>query len=185
MARSVWLVSVVAATLALAPLRAMSASPEEARERMFQMVKSECRDGACKLSNPEIDSLRGDLDRYADRGGRQGEMRSALRSSLETGCKGVCLAEVVRSMNHLMDQGRADRQAREAIGKALREDKQERDRQKLQLSDAECMDRFHSRMEQQHGPGHDAMRERAGDASRDMQHGPAGAAHEGPARMGH
>lgn len=186
--RSTWFVSMIVGTVALAApgLAAGAAKGEQGRERMFQMVKGECKGGICTLSDAELDGLRPEMNRYADRGGGEREMRSAIRASLEAGCKGVCLAETIRAMNGQMDQGRNARQAGETVRKALDEDKRERDRMKLQLSDAQCMERLHARLGSMHGPEQERMRERAGeragDAGRELQHGPAGAAHEGPAR---
>lgn len=156
-----------------------SPSGEREAERLHMMLKAECKRGDCNLSGAEMETLRGDMGRYAQRGGHEEQMRGVVQASLDAGCRGVCLAETIRSMNHLMERGQSDRQARDIVATALRDEKREREQKKLQLTDAQYQERLHARMEREHGSDHDREHERMREAGREMQHGPSGAGREG------
>ncbi len=153
---------------------------DEEREKVHQMLKNEG-----KLSDAEIASLRGDMDWYLDHGGHGEQMRSLVHASLEAGCRGVCLAEAVRSMNHVMERGRSDKDAQGMVARTLHAEKQDRDRKKMHLSDAQAQERLRERMhERDRELDRDRMHDRTHEQGHDMQQGSGPGGSMGSGHMG-
>jgi hypothetical protein len=122
--------------------RALTADQTRKRDQLRDQIHKDA-----KLTASEQQALAEPLDHYVAQGGNPERLRAMVRASLESGCKGVCLAEMVRSLNRTQHQGFDEDRAFEAVGTALREMKQERDRQHQSASDVQVRDRLRQRID--------------------------------------
>jgi hypothetical protein len=98
-----------------------------------------------KLSKSEIESVSGDVEAYAKRGGNQEQFRAMVRASVGDGCKGACLCEAVRSMNRFMASGDGADQAGKAVGNIIREQNREREQKRVAATDEQRGDQLRER----------------------------------------
>ncbi|HET8723135.1 MAG TPA: hypothetical protein VFM53_02950 [Anaeromyxobacteraceae bacterium] len=98
-----------------------------------------------KLSKSQIDSVSGDVDAYAKRGGNQEQFRAMVRASVGDGCKGACLCEAVRSMNRFMESGFGSEQAGKAVGNIIRDQNRQREQNRVAASDEQRGDQLRER----------------------------------------
>jgi hypothetical protein len=157
-------------------------SPDPDRLRTRDQLKDVLRSDG-KLSEKEIESTSADLDGYLKRGGTQEQFRAMVRSSIGEGCKGVCLAEAVRSMNQLMERGQSGAQAASALQAMLRQQNQERQQKQLAQGDGQAQERLR---EQTRERTREMDRERTREQSRERAStpGPTGGSTGGASQGG-
>jgi hypothetical protein len=126
----------------------LTADQTRQRDRVRDQIHKEA-----KLTSAEQQALAQPLDHYIAMGGNPERLRAMARTSVEAGCKGVCLSEMVRSLNRSRHQGVDEDRSFEMVGTALREMKQERDRLHEQATDAQVRDRLRQRIDADLGRG--------------------------------
>lgn len=159
-----------------------STSPDPDRLRTRDQLRDILRtDG--KLSDKEVESTSADLDGYVKNGGNQEQFRAMVRSSVGEGCKGVCLAEAVRSMNQFMERGQSGTQAGNSLQAMLRQQNQERQQKQLAQGDGKAQERLR---EQTRERTREMDRERTREQSRERAStpGPAGGSTGGASQGG-
>ncbi len=126
-----------------------------------------------KLSQQELDALDPDLKEYLKNRGGGEQVRQMIRTALQNNCKATCLGEMVRTMNRAMIQGVGDKEARNMVESALREQIRERDQQRLTLSEQELGDKVRARVQERLAAmEQEKTREHDRDRMRDMEHAP-------------
>lgn len=120
------------------------------RDRMMERDYMRLRERIHKetdLSDEELKALGPSLREHLRIKGKGEQLRAMIRESLDAGCKGTCLSEMIRTMNHAMTRGLSEEEARKRIASELRTQMRERERQNL--SDKEVGERVRSRVEKQ------------------------------------
>jgi hypothetical protein len=98
------------------------------------------------LSAQDQQALAQPLDHYVANGGNSEQLRATIGAALDSGCRGVCLSEVVRSLNRAQHHGLDATAAHAAVGDTLRQLKQERDRLHQSAPDTQNRDQLRTRI---------------------------------------
>ncbi|MEW6681382.1 MAG: hypothetical protein AB1451_00455 [Nitrospirota bacterium] len=140
------------------------------------------------LSQQELDALDPELKQYLQQKGGGEQVRATIRTALQNNCKAECLRETVRSMNRAMSQGVTDKEARNMVESAVREQARERDQKRLAVSDQELGNQVRTRVENQlTAMEQQKTREREQAEKREMERGlgsPAPGGGPGPGGSG-
>jgi hypothetical protein len=162
-----------------APAGPAALTPEQARARdqMRDRIHAEA-----KLTQAEQAELGEPLDHYAAGGGTQAQLGPLVRTALDSGCKGTCLAEMVRQLNRSRHQGMDATTAGQTVTETLRAMKQAQAQSRAAASDADQAAQLRQRMterlsahaRQQGGGAKDRQPARGSDRARErrMEHSP-------------
>lgn len=116
--------------------------PDQDRLRLRDQVQKDL-----KLTDAEVATLDPELTAVAKRGGNQEQVREMLREAHGEGCRGLCLAQALRSMNQAAAQGVGDEQARHMVEAAI--EQEVRARKHGAGADKELGEKVRSRVEQE------------------------------------
>lgn len=122
-------VKLVAAFSFILALSGGSVADDKDRDRDADRDSLQLREQLKKdtgISDSDMSVISKELDEYARRTQDREQIRNLVRNSLDEGCRGECLAEVIDAMNDSVKSGMSPREAQTMVNESLRSEKRER-----------------------------------------------------------
>lgn len=143
--KALGLVAALALTLAvpgLSPAGDMYRDKDRDMNEESVQLREELRMNT-SISDDDMNTMSKELNEYARRTRDREQIRELVKASLEEGCRGECLSELVDAMNDSIKRGMSPVEAQSLVTETLRQQKQER----KELSGKDLGERVRERVE--------------------------------------
>lgn len=99
------------------------------------------------VTDAELKSMEPELKRYLQQKRNRVQVRELVRSCIQNECRGECLSESLKAMNRAIERGVSEKEARDIVTQAVREEANMRRLSRNEVNDAQFGERIRERVD--------------------------------------